>query len=117
MKRVREAVTAALDDDKGRWILDGDGHAELALSGVLDDEVISVILDRVRVDVDGVHWIIDYKTSTHEGGNLDGFLQVEAERYKPQLQRYAEIYGEWADAEVKCALYFPLLKTFLEVPV
>ena len=117
VKRVREAVTSALDDDKGRWILDGDGHAELALSGVLDDEVISVILDRVRVDVDGVHWIIDYKTSTHEGGNLDGFLQVEAERYKPQLQRYAEIYGEWADAEVKCALYFPLLKTFLEVSV
>lgn len=117
VNRVHGAVAAALEDEKGRWILDGAGHAELALSGMLGDEVVSVVLDRVRIDADGVHWIVDYKTSTHEGGNLDGFLQVEADRYKPQLQRYAEIYGEWSGAQVKCALYFPLLKTFVEVPV
>ncbi len=115
--RVHQAVAAALDDDKGRWVLGGEGHAELALSGVLDGEVVTVILDRVRIDENGTHWIIDYKTSSHEGGNLEGFLQVESDRYKPQLERYAKIYGEWVDADVKCALYFPLLKTFQEVPV
>ena len=35
--------------------------------------VESGVMDRVRID-DGRHWIVDYKTSTHEGGNLAGFL-------------------------------------------
>jgi ATP-dependent helicase/nuclease subunit A len=115
--RVTGAVTAMLNDEKGRWILQGEGHSELALTGLSEGELVSVILDRVRIDDDGIHWIIDYKTSSHEGGNLDGFLQVEADRYQPQLARYASIYNEWAGEEVKCALYFPLLKSFVEVRV
>ncbi len=120
--RVLAAVAAALADEKGRWILDGDGFTELALSGVYDGELISVVLDRVRFDDDGTHWIIDYKSSSHEGGNLDGFLQVESDRYRPQLARYAAIYSVWAatggaKSQVRCALYFPLLKSFVEVTV
>jgi ATP-dependent exoDNAse (exonuclease V) beta subunit len=117
LERVSDAVSAMLNDEKGRWILQGQGHAELALTGLSDGELVSVILDRVRIDEDGTHWIIDYKTSSHEGGNLGGFLQVEADRYQSQLARYASIYSEWAGKEAKCALYFPLLTTFLEVPV
>jgi ATP-dependent exoDNAse (exonuclease V) beta subunit len=117
LDRVQSAVTAMLDDEKGRWILDGEGHAELALTGVANDELVSVILDRVRIAEDDTHWIIDYKTSSHEGGNLAGFLQVEADRYNAQLARYASIYKNWSGANVKCALYFPLLQSFVEVPV
>jgi ATP-dependent exoDNAse (exonuclease V) beta subunit len=117
LERVGNAVTAMLDDEKGRWILEGDGHAELALTGVADNELVSVVLDRVRIDEDDTHWIIDYKTSSHEGGNLAGFLQVEADRYQTQLARYASIYANWSGANVKCALYFPLLQSFVEVPV
>jgi ATP-dependent exoDNAse (exonuclease V) beta subunit len=115
--RVERAVSSMLGDDKGRWILDGPGHTELALSGIADDELVSVVLDRVRIDDDGTHWIIDYKTSSHEGGNLEGFLRAEEDRYRPQLQRYAHIYREWATVDVKCALYLPLLSTFIEVSV
>jgi ATP-dependent helicase/nuclease subunit A len=115
LERVTGAVTAMLNDEKGRWILRGKGHSELALSGLFEGELVSVILDRVRVGDDGTHWIIDYKTSSHEGGNLDGFLQVETERYRAQMSRYASIYSEWAGQDVKCALYFPLLKSFVEV--
>ena len=115
VRRVERAVVSTLSDPTGRWILEGPGHAELALSGVADQELVSVVLDRVRIDDDGTHWIIDYKSSTHEGGNLDGFLRAEEERYRPQLQRYAEIYGEWASVNVKCALYFPLLQAFVAV--
>jgi ATP-dependent exoDNAse (exonuclease V) beta subunit len=115
-ERVSDAVSAMLNDEKGRWILQGLGYTELALTGVSDGELISVVLDRVRIDADGTHWIIDYKTSSHEGGNLDGFLQAEADRYQSQLARYASIYREWAGEEVRCALYFPLLTTFVEVP-
>lgn len=117
LRRVEKAVADTLDDDKGRWILDGRGHTELALTGTHEGELMTVILDRVRIDDDGTHWIIDYKTSSHEGGDLEGFLQAEADRYRAQLTRYASIYTDWADVNVKCALYFPLLKSFVEVAV
>ena len=113
--RVGRAVADMLDDERGRWLLDGEGHAELALSGVYEGAVESVVLDRVRIDEAGVHWIVDYKTSTHEGGNLEGFLEAESIRYGPQLRKYAAIYGAWAGVEPRCALYFPLLGEFVEV--
>ncbi len=113
--RVVEAVERTLDDDRGRWLLEGEGHAELALTGLYDGAVDSIVLDRVRVDEDGVHWIVDYKTSTHEGGNLAGFLDAEVTRYRPQLRKYAAVYGAWAGIEPRCALYFPLLGEFVEI--
>jgi ATP-dependent exoDNAse (exonuclease V) beta subunit len=75
------------------------------------------VIDRVRVDDDGTHWIVDYKTSSHEGGSLAEFLASESERYRPQLRRYADIYRNYAGVEVRCALYFPLLQEFVEVIV
>ena len=104
-----------LADNKGQWLLQGEGHTELPLSGVVEGQVESVVLDRVRIDEDGTHWIVDYKTSSHEGGRLEEFLQAETDRYRPQLARYAEIYGNYADVDVRCALYFPLLQEFVEI--
>ncbi len=111
--RVLEAIERILGDERGRWLLEGPGHAELGLTGLHQGEVSSIVLDRVRID-DGVHWIVDYKTSTHEGGNLRGFLDAEVERYAPQLQKYASIYRAWSGVEPRCALYFPLLQAFVE---
>ncbi len=114
--RVEHALLGVLQDSRGRWLLSGDGFAELALSGVFGDRTISVVIDRVRIE-SGVHWIVDYKTSSHEGGDLAGFIRQEAERYRPQLQTYATLYRRLSDAPVKTALYFPLLQEFHEVPV
>jgi ATP-dependent exoDNAse (exonuclease V) beta subunit len=113
--RVDDALRRVREDTRGRWLLSGDGHAELALSGVVGGAVESGVLDRVRIDADGTHWIVDYKTSTHEGGNLEGFLAAEAERYRDQLERYAALYRGWKAVDVRCALYFPLLQAFIEV--
>tara|TARA_R110002096_G_scaffold124002_1_gene268074 strand:- start:5295 stop:8681 length:3387 start_codon:yes stop_codon:yes gene_type:complete len=117
VERVVVAVRRTVENDKGAWILRGEGHTELGLSGLYRDELVSVVLDRVRVDEDGTHWIIDYKTSSHEGGNLPAFVQAEVERYTPQLERYASIYANWSAATTKCALYFPLLSKFVEVEI
>ena len=113
--RVSKAIDGTLTDAKGRWLLDGDGHSELPLTGIWKGRVTSVVLDRVRIDDDGTHWIIDYKTSTHEGGDLPLFLQQEADRYRGQLRKYAEIYVAMTDAPVRTALYFPMLQEFREV--
>jgi len=113
--RVEVALRKMLEDEKGQWLLQGDGHAEFALSGVVQDQIESVVLDRVRIDDDGTHWIVDYKTSTHEGGRLAAFLQAESDRYRPQLRKYSEMYKNYSGADVRCALYFPLLQEFVEV--
>ena len=115
-ERVGVALGRLLDDERGRWLLEGRGYAELGLTGVIDGEVGAVVLDRVRIDDDGTHWIVDYKTSSHEGGNVAGFLAAETERYGPQLRKYATLYAAWSGEEARCALYFPLLQAFVEVP-
>ena len=121
MERISARIDAALKgvqaDPRGRWLLSGDGHSELALSGVINGVVESGIMDRTRIDEDGTHWIVDYKTSTHEGGNLEGFLAAEAERYRDQLARYSALYRAYAGVDVRCALYFPLLQEFVEIEV
>ena len=121
-RRILDRTAAALQrlgsDQRGRWLVEGEGHAELGLTGAVDGRIESVMLDRVRIDADGTHWIVDYKTSTHEGGDLAGFLAAETQRYRAQLTRYATLYRNYAaDAEVRCALYFPLLQEFVEVEV
>jgi ATP-dependent exoDNAse (exonuclease V) beta subunit len=115
--RVEAALQGILGDEKGRWLLEGNGAAELALTGVYEGKITSVVLDRVRIDEQGVHWIVDYKTSSHEGGDLQSFLRAEIDRYKPQLQKYAQLYRDYCDADVRCALYFPLLQEFVPVPL
>ena len=115
VERVEAALDGIMSDAQGRWILEGEGRAEFALTGQYDGAIESVVLDRVRVDDEGNHWIIDYKTSTHEGGNLQGFLNAEIDRYKPQLQKYAALYAAYSGEQPRCALYFPLLQEFVEI--
>lgn len=114
-QRVERAVSETAADERGRWLLGGEGQAELALTGVYDGDIESIVVDRVRIDENGDHWIVDYKTSTHEGGNLAGFLAAEVTRYTPQLRKYAAIYRAYSGTEPRCALYFPLLQEFIEI--
>ena len=116
-RRVEDALQGVLNDEKGRWITTGKGHSELPLTGVVGGSIESIIIDRVRIDEDGTHWVIDYKTSTHEGGDLAGFLQQESDRYRPQLATYARVYAAMSGADVRTALYFPLLQAFCEVTI
>ena len=115
--RVETALDGVLSDEKGCWLLRGDGAAELPLSGSVNGKIQSIVIDRVRIDDDGTHWIVDYKTSTHEGGKLQAFLQSECERYRGQLQKYARVYGAFAGVRPRCALYFPMLREWVEIDV
>ena len=61
-------------------------------------------LDRVFRH-EGKLWIVDYKTSRHEGADLDLFLDREQKRYSDQLRGYGEILDSFHQG-----LYFPLLR-------
>jgi len=119
--RVTQALTQMLNDERGRWLLakedtHRDAASELALSGVIGGEIVNGVIDRTFVAQDGTRWIIDFKTSSHEGGGLEEFLSSEVDRYRTQLQRYATLMRGYRPNEpIKAALYFPLLKSWREV--
>ena len=115
--RVLTALDGLQADEKGRWLLDGDGYSELPLTGLWKNSVVSVVIDRVRIDDSGIHWIVDYKSGSHTGGSLDEFLDHEVDRYAEQLEKYAMLYSKTTTAPVRAALYFPLLQSFREVPL
>ncbi|HEX9208023.1 MAG TPA: UvrD-helicase domain-containing protein [Steroidobacteraceae bacterium] len=115
--KVLEAVRRTLADARGRWLLSPDHReaaAEFALTGVLGREAVSVVIDRTFVDAAGTRWIVDYKTSSHEGAGLEQFLDNERERYLPQLERYAELVSLLGDEPIRLGLYFPLLSAWRE---
>src|SRR5262249_31334838 len=64
------------------------------------------IVDRIFRTAEGARWIVDYKTSHHEGADREAFLDSERERYREQLERYAAALGA---RPASLGLYFPLL--------
>jgi hypothetical protein len=118
--RALTALAATLEDPKGRWLFDAshsEAHSELTLSGVRGAQIVNVVIDRTFVTVDGTRWVVDFKTSPHEGGDLAAFLDSEAVRYKPQLTRYAQLARQLGPQPVRAGLYFPLLAAWREVDV
>ena len=112
LHRVRAALQRTLADERGQWILSAahqDRRSELPLTAVIDGRVRHMIVDRSFVDADGIRWIIDYKTGTHAGGDVAGFLDQEQERYRAQLAGYAAAFRALEDRPVRTALYYPLV--------
>ena len=116
--RVHQAVINTLQDERGRWVLSHEHQSarnEFPLTAVFEGELRRMVIDRTFIDEQGVRWIVDYKTSAHEGGSLEAFLDQEVERYRSQLQGYARAFQGIEDREVRTGLYFPLLQAWREV--
>ena len=111
--RVMLALTQTLNYERGRWLLGprADARSEYRVRRVVGDVLHSYVMDRVFRDDEGKRWIADYKTSSHEGSDVEAFLDRERERYERQLVRYAEALGE---PPTKLGLYFPLLAGWRE---
>lgn len=126
LTRVVSALEAALTDARGRWVLSPHRAAksEWRLSGVMASvdavpAVTHVAIDRTFIDESGARWIIDFKTGSHAGGELDAFLDNEVRRYRAQLDTYARLVSamvpvgvdESLNSEkppIRLGLYFPL---------
>jgi ATP-dependent helicase/nuclease subunit A len=117
-ERALTALRMTLEDPRGRWLFDAahrDAESELALTGVRGAQIVNAVIDRTFVDTDGVRWIVDFKTSPHEGGDLEAFLDNQAVRYSAQMQRYAHLARGLGSHPVRAGLYFPLLSAWREV--
>jgi ATP-dependent exoDNAse (exonuclease V) beta subunit len=114
--RVAATLTQSIADERGRWLLGPRpvANSELRLTGSGEDGIVNVVMDRTFVDEHGTRWIVDYKTGTHEGGDVDRFLDRERERYRPQLERYAMFMRAQEERPIRLGLYFPLLNGWRE---
>ncbi|AOE50419.1 UvrD-helicase domain-containing protein [Kangiella sediminilitoris] len=113
-ERLTEGLLNVSEDDRARWILQPhrEARCELALTGNIDGDYKTFVIDRTFVDEGGTRWIIDYKSGSHLGDNVENFIRSEVERYQPQLENYRELIKAVDDRPVKTALYFPMLKHF-----
>jgi ATP-dependent helicase/nuclease subunit A len=108
--KIARAVNNTLASERGRWALGAHAEArsEWAISGRLGDKLISGSIDRAFRDYAGRFWIVDFKTSEHEGGNLKRFLDEEQRRYREQLETYAAVVASLMPGPIALGLYFPL---------
>jgi ATP-dependent exoDNAse (exonuclease V) beta subunit len=110
--RALAALAGAVGDARGRWVLGphADAATEHRISAVVDGGVRRLVIDRVFRDDAGARWVVDYKTSSHEGADVEAFLDRERSRYRDQLRRYAAALG----GASRLGLYFPLLAGWRE---
>jgi ATP-dependent exoDNAse (exonuclease V) beta subunit len=114
--RVLDALRRTLGDARGRWLLSPheEHRCELAVSAVIDGELQHVRIDRTFIE-DGARWLIDYKITEQLGGDPLRFVQMQVEKYRPDMERYARVLRAYDARPLRCALYLPLLGRFCEV--
>jgi ATP-dependent helicase/nuclease subunit A len=109
---VVTALTNAVTEERGRWVLGPHSLAatEYRLRGSIGGRVGTYVIDRLFREDDGVEWLVDYKTSRHEGADVGGFLDRERDRYALQLRSYASLR-----TGTRQGLFFPLLRGWREL--
>lgn len=112
-RSVQRALANTLEDPRGRWLLGPHRRAkrEHRITAIVDGTPRALVIDRFFEDDEGNAWIVDYKTSAHEGGDLERFLAEEERRYRAQLEQYA---GAMPGRVTRLGLYFPLLRAWRE---
>jgi ATP-dependent helicase/nuclease subunit A len=106
------ALSNAVTEGHSRWVLGPHSLAatEYRLRGSIGGRVGTYVIDRLFRDQDDVEWLVDYKTSRHEGADVEGFLDRERDRYAPQLRSYAALRKG-----TRQGLLFPLLRGWREL--
>ncbi len=114
VERIVIALTNAITDHNGRWILGEQSRAqnEVRLVGVVNNEMVEYVIDRTFCDETKARWIIDYKTSSHEGAGIQEFIDREQERYRCQLNNYARLFRAVEKNPIRLGIYFPMLKAW-----
>ncbi len=110
---LRTAMENIKSDPTAAWIFSSDHshiRTEWPLTGIVDNALTRIVIDRAFIDRSGTRWIIDFKSSRHEGKDMARFLEQEQQRYSGQMARYAQIIRNLEKNRIMLALYFPLLK-------
>ncbi|PLA75129.1 hypothetical protein CYQ88_02570 [Hydrogenovibrio sp. SC-1] len=125
MRRVMVSLQNSLQNELVLWALRSDhaeAAAELPLSSLellpLGQVQQNHIVDRTFVDEEGTRWIVDYKTSyveLNDAKEVDAFIEGQVSIYRPQLQRYGQLFSVLENRPQKWVLYFSHLDRWVEV--
>ena len=117
-RRCQLALQRVLASSRAAWLLSAahrESHCEWALSSHRGGAVANHIIDRSFVDTGGTRWIVDYKTASHEGADMEAFLDEETKRHAAQLERYAATLRLLEpERPIRLALYFPMFDGWRE---
>ena len=103
------------NDEVFHWIISPDHSArnfEWPVTHYLNQSYTHYVIDCTFIDDQNVRWIIDFKTGSHSGTDVDSFLNNEVVRYQAQLEQYAKVLNTMESRKIKLGLYFPMLKSF-----
>jgi ATP-dependent exoDNAse (exonuclease V) beta subunit len=105
-KRVVQALANTLESTHGRWVLEAREQAasEYALATTDGERVSHHVIDRTFIE-DGVRWVVDYKSAGLDDGVAQEKLEQQAERYRPQLERYARLFEHESLPVCKAVFY------------
>ncbi|HEY7240667.1 MAG TPA: UvrD-helicase domain-containing protein [Burkholderiales bacterium] len=105
VEAVGTALRNTLADERGRWILGPHpvARSEYRMRIQAAEGARTFVMDRVFRERGGRLWVVDFKTSRHEGAAVEAFLDQERSRYAAQLDAYAAALGG-----ASRGLYFPL---------
>ena len=105
--RVLSGLINTLDDPRGQWILGPhmESQSEHPVTSRRGTSIRRFVVDCYFREKDDSLSIVDYKTSHHEGSNVEAFLDRERDRYLVQFQAYSDVMS---GGSANCSLYFPL---------
>ena len=65
----KTALSNAIEDERGKWLREAHSNSacEYSICGVLDGQIVNARIDRTFVDDQDTRWIVNYKSSLHEG--------------------------------------------------
>jgi ATP-dependent exoDNAse (exonuclease V) beta subunit len=114
--RVVQALRNTLSDPQGLWLLSPheESRCEFAVSAAIAGRLEHVRVDRTFIE-DGTRWLIDYKITEQLGGDRSRFLQMQVDKYRPDMDRYVRVLRAFDPRPIRCALYLPLLGEFCPV--
>lgn len=125
--RALEALTHALRDEKGRWVLSPHPQAtsERPLTLAANGMLRSLRADRTflaaatPLSVGDTHlWILDFKTAEQGSRDNETFIAGELAKYREQLEAYAVLRRAMPGGgqPIMLALYYPLASHLIHWP-
>lgn len=94
-----------------------ESNNECTLSTLESGVVNNYRLDRTFVDDQGTRWIVDYKSTAHDQGDVAEFAAEQVRsRHQAQLEKYGFLFSQLDVRPIQLAVYFPLLKQLIAWP-
>lgn len=119
LQRLIDAINNIQSYNEGHFLFKNyaEQDNEYSLSAYENGKVKHYRIDRTFIDENGTRWIVDYKSTPHDKGDVEAFAKEQvASRHRPQLEKYGALFQELESRPIKLAVYFPLLKQLIMWP-